>query len=111
MPDEKPQCCDEAMNYHITTPPLVHWVDPVIEPFRAIATKDMPVITTTKQNREYMARHDLLDANEVIEKVPSHEEQKETHAKVMESIDAITPDAELAQKMSEQGLDNILGDD
>jgi hypothetical protein len=95
------------MGYHITQAPMVHWNDPVIEPFRAIATKDRPVITSTKQNREYMARHDLVDANEVVEAVPTHIEQEETHKEVLESIAAITPtgdESATIDEMKSQGL-------
>lgn len=104
LPDEVPHCCESPMNYHITQPPLVHWKDPMIEPFRAIATKDRPVITTAKQNREYMARNGLVDANEVVEKPPTHEEQAETHAQVVESIEKISPSAEVRDNMDKQGL-------
>jgi hypothetical protein len=104
---DKPCCCGETMQHHITTPPMVHWVDPVIEPFRAIATKDRPVITTTKQNREYMARNGLVDANE-ISRPPTMEEDARTKKEIKESIEAITPSKELSGKLAEQGLDSVI---
>ena len=104
---DKPHCCDKPMDYHITTPPLVHWVDPVIEPFRAVATKDMPVISTTRQNREYMKRHDLVDANEIA-KPPTKEEHAKTKKAIKKSIEAITPSKEVAGRMAEKGLDSII---
>ena len=86
---------------------MVHWVDPVIEPFRAVATKDMPVITTTKQNREYMARHGLVDANEVA-RPPTEEEYQRTKKEIDDSIKAITPSEEVSANMRQQGLDSII---
>ena len=103
-PVDRPFCCKVPMATHISTPPMVHWVDPVIEPFRAIATKDQPVITTTKQNREYMARNGLVDANEVVGPPPTHLDDERVHAEVQESIKAITPDAKTSARMAEQGL-------
>ena len=105
-PDQLPICCDQSMRYHITTPPLVHWTDPVIEPFRAIATKDMPIISTTRENREYMARNNLIDANE-LGAPPSHEDQKAENAGMQASIDAISPDTDTAKKMDQQGMFDI----
>jgi hypothetical protein len=102
--EDLPWHCGQRMSYHISSPPLVHWVDPVIEPFRAIATKDKPVITTAKQNREYMERNGLVDANEVVGKPPTHLDQEETHKEVLESIAAIGPTEGLRDTMDKQGL-------
>lgn len=101
---DRPLCCHEPMAYHITSVPMVHWVDPVIQPFRSIATKDRPVITTTKQNREYMKRNGLVDANEVVGKPPTKAEQMEHHAKVVASIEAVTPSKEQSAMLRERGL-------
>lgn len=104
---DKPHCCGEPMAHHITTVPMVHWADPIIEPFRAVATKDMPVITTSRQNREYMKRHDLVDANEVA-KPPTQEEYEKTKKEIDDSIKAITPTTGVSGKMRKQGLDSII---
>lgn len=98
-----PKHCGQTMGYHITQAPSVVWVDPIIEPFRAIATKDRPVISSTRENREYMARNGLIDANE-LGPPPTKAEQMETVAKMQESISAITPDAETSAIMESQGL-------
>ena len=98
-----PECCGQTMGYHISQPPLVHWVDPIIEPFRAIATKDRPLIRTTRENREYMARNGLIDANE-LGPPPSESEQRATVARMQKEIAAITPDAETSAKMESLGL-------
>lgn len=100
---DKPHCCNQPMRYWITTPPMVHWVDPVIEPFRAIATPDRPVIRTARENREYMARHDLVDANEVSPP-PTPEEHAKTQREIKESIEKISP----TKEMREQGISDIV---
>ena len=105
---ELPICCDIFMGYYITKPPSVHWIDPVIEPFRSIATKDRPIIRTTRERREYMARNDLLDANEVCEP-PSQEEQKKQRAEMQESIEAITPSGAIKEDLEKRGLMDIVG--
>lgn len=101
---EIPMCCGDTMRYHITSAPLVHWRDPVIAPFRSTATKDTPVITTTRERREYMARNDLVDASDM--RPPTHDEQKKEAAKMMESIQAISPSGSLKKQMQEMGLDS-----
>lgn len=100
---DKPNCCDQPMGYHITTPPMVHWKDPLIEPFRAVGVPGKPVVTSTKQNRELMARHDLVDAND-LGPPPTHLDDLKVQSEVRESIAAITPDAETSDKMAKQGL-------
>jgi hypothetical protein len=100
---DKPCCCGDAMEYHISTPPLVHWVDPQIEAFRAVGVPGKPVVTSTRQNRELMARHDLVDAND-LGPAPTYQDDLETNKKVQESIKAISPTAEQRDKMAKQGL-------
>ena len=100
---DKPCCCDQAMDYHITTPPMVTWKDPQIEPFRAVGIPGKPIVTSTKQNRELMARHDLVDAND-LGPPPTYKDDLKVAADVEKSINAITPDAETSDKMAKQGL-------
>jgi hypothetical protein len=95
------------MKYHITTPPMVHWKDPIIDAFRPIATKNAPVINSQRENREYMARHDLVDAND-FGPPPTQKEQMEEAGKMQESINAISPTAEQAARLQADGLDTIL---
>lgn len=103
---DKPQCCGEPMGYHITSAPLVHWIDPVIAPFKHVAVKSDEVITTTRQNREFMKRHDLVDVNDV--KPPSHEENQKTLQEINKSIEKITPTVEQSATMRKQGLLDIV---
>jgi hypothetical protein len=91
------------MGYYVTQPPLVHWRDPLIEPFRAIATADQPVITTAKQNRDYMERNDLISAND-CGPPPTNAEQQAMVAEMKESIDKITPTVAQEARMKEDGI-------
>ena len=102
---DRPYCyaCEQFMEVHITVPPMVHWSDPQIEPFRAVGIPGQPVITSTKQNRELMARHDLVDAND-LGPPPTQQDQMKTVDEISETIDAITPDAEQRDNMAKQGL-------
>ena len=100
---ELPRCCDQSMSYHISSPPMVHWRDPLIAPFRAIGTKDAPVITSTRQYREYMKRNDLVDANDLYTP-PSRSSEAEERAEMQASIDQITPDAQQAEQMEASGI-------
>lgn len=103
---DRPSCCGVTMRQHFTVPPMVHWVDPVIEPFKHIAVKSDEVITTTRQNREFMKRNDLVDANDITP--PSNEEQNATLASINESIEKITPSKEQSDTMRSQGLMDIV---
>lgn len=87
---DRPHCCGSVMGQHFTVPPMVHWSDPVIEPFRNPAAKrgdKDAVITSQRQRREFMKKNDLVDANDI--KPPSHQEQTEAVAEMKKSIDAI----------------------
>lgn len=102
-----PVCCGFPMDYYISRPPMVHWVDPVIEPFRAIATKDRPIIRTTRENREYMKRNGLIDANE-LGSPPTNAEQEAAVAEIQKSIEAITPTGHVADEMKKRGMLDIV---
>jgi hypothetical protein len=101
---DRPYCyaCEQFMEQHFTVPPTIHWKDPQIEPFRAVGIPGQPVVTSTRQNRELMARHDLVDANDI--KPPTHKDDIDNQRAVEESIKAITPDAKVSDKMAQQGL-------
>lgn len=103
---DRPWCCGQVTDYHITSVPMVHWVDPVIEPFRSIATKGREVITNTRQRREYMKRNDLIDANDFTP--PTPEEATKSREEVAQSIAAITPPKEVSDRMAEQGILDIV---
>jgi len=104
---DTPECCGETMRYYITAPPTILWKDPMIDAFRPVATKNAPVISSMKEHREYMARNDLVDANDLYDP-PSATEEKRIQAEAQESIDAISPTAEQNQQLQESGLDSIL---
>lgn len=105
--EDLPVHCGKKVNYFITSPPSVIWNDPIIEPFRPVATPDAPMITTMKAHREYMARNDLVDANDTFAPPTAHE-QKMAQEEIQESIDAISGTAEQKEQLSEQGIDSIL---
>jgi len=98
------------MNYYITSPPSVIWNDPIIEPFRPVATPDAPVISTMKEHREYMARNELVDANDSFAP-PTAYEEKLVREEAQESIDAISGTAEQKEQLHEQGIDSIMESD
>lgn len=104
---ELPTCCDTIMGYHITTPPSVVWNDPVIEPFRSIATADRPIIHTAKERREYMARHDLVDSNE-LGPPPTLADTAKAQAETQASVDAINPTGQLKEEMKRQNLLDVV---
>jgi len=93
------------MNYYITSAPQVVWKDPQIEPFRFTSVKGAPMVTSTRQRRELMREHDLVDANDLYDP-PSQTQQMKESAKMQESIDAITPDAQQQEQLADMGLDS-----
>jgi hypothetical protein len=97
--EDRPQCCGETMRQHFTKVPTIHWKDYDLPNggFRPTSVPNAPVITSLKQNREFMKEHDLIDANEVFTP-PTQEEQMETHREVMESIDKISLSDDEARK-------------
>lgn len=103
--EDLPFHCSGRMQYHITSAPMVSWIDPVIEPFRNPAAKrgdKDAVITSQKQRREFMEKNNLVDANDF--KPPTHQEQAETHAKTLKSIEAVTPTKEQADQLRSDGI-------
>ena len=90
---DHPVCCfGEPMRKYFTTFPGVHMRDYVFdEPFKA--GKGGTVISGAKENREFMKRHDLMDAND-LGPPPTYEEGQESIRLAQESIDAITPTKE-----------------
>jgi hypothetical protein len=104
-----PMHCNEPMGYFITSPPMVVWNDPVIEPFRSMATRDKPIISSMKEKREYMARNDLVDANE-LGPPPSLSDTAKAQAEVQQSIDAMKPTGQLKEEMKRQNLLDVIPD-
>lgn len=98
--EDRPRCCDTVMPQFFSKAPMMHFRDYELPGggYRSYSTPDRPVITSRKQNREYMKRNNLLDANEVF-KPPTQEEQFETHKEVMESIDNISVPDDVAREL------------
>lgn len=104
-----PHCCDRAMEYHITSVPMVHWKDYDLPDggFKSTATPGREVITSLREKREYMKRNNLLDANEVVEK-PTQEHEQKARQEAQESIKAITPTAEQKEQLKKDGLHTLI---
>ena len=81
------------MRKYFSTVPMVHWKDYDLPDGGFKAAHDGTLITTRKQNLEYMERHGLQDANEVYEK-PTFESEQMERAESQAAIDAITPSRE-----------------
>jgi hypothetical protein len=108
-PEDRPKCapCDCYYDYYITSVPMVMWTDPIIEPFRTLAGKKPEVISTTRQRREFMARNDLVDANERYS-APTIQEERAEIAEKQATIDAITPTPEQSLQLKAAQIDSIL---
>ena len=106
--EEHPICC-EPTRHHISKAPSIRWRDPDLlnGGFIAHSMPDRPVITSMRQNRELMKRHDLIDANE-MGLPPTKAEQMEQHHETMKSIEAITPTASQKARLKADGLDAIV---
>jgi hypothetical protein len=102
-----PVCCKEDMRYHITSAPQVLWKDGDLPDGGFVAGKDKRRINTRKERREFMAENSLVDSNDLY-KPPTNEEQMDTHADVLKSVNAITPDAEQKQQLKNDGLLDIV---
>ena len=102
-----PRCCKQTMSYHISSPPQVLWKDKDLPDGGFVAGKKKERITTKRERREFMAKHDLVDSNDFITP-PSHEEQMDTHADVLKSVAAITPDDVQKEQMKDSGILDIV---
>jgi hypothetical protein len=103
--DDRPVCCEQHMRYHITSAPFVHWKDYDLPDggFKAVSVPNGPMITTKKQNEEFMKRHNLLDANEVFSP-PTEAEEYMIRREMQDSIDAITPTAKQQAQLRDDGM-------
>jgi hypothetical protein len=97
------------MSYHVTQAPMVSWIDPVIEPFRnpaaARGAKD-EVITSMKQRKEFMARNDLIDGNDL--KPPTREQDQATQKAMSDAVSRITPTPAQTDRLRADGLLDIV---
>jgi len=104
---DHPKCCRMPMRKHYTSTPMVHWSDYDLPDGGFRAGKEKTLITTRKQNLDYMKRNNLLDAND-FGKPPTKAEQMTEHKKVLESINDITPSRQQEERLRDQGLMDIL---
>ena len=109
-PEDKPVCCNAPMNYYITKAPMVRFRDYELKDggFRAVGIPGRPVVTSLKQNRELMRRHDLLDANELIGTPPTHLDQEHEAQELQKTIDAITPNEQQKRQLAKDGLLDLV---
>jgi hypothetical protein len=104
--EDIPLHCGKTMGYFITKAPMGFVTDtefPV--PFKAGA--EGTIISNKRQKKEFMAKHDLYDANEVMTP-PSPHEVAQTREEIRKSIEAITPTAQQKEQLKSVGLDDIV---
>ena len=103
--NDRPQCHGQ-METHITAAPLVHWKDYQLPDggFRAYSMPGAPVITSLKENKELMKRHNLIDGNDLGTPPTKAEQMAQHHENVLPSIDKITPTVRQAAELKATGL-------
>ena len=103
--DDHPKCCGVMMLDYITRAPYVAWEDHQLLDGGFKANHDGTVITSHKQNREYMKKHGLENAMDVYEK-PTLESERAERAAGQAAIDNITAtDAQMHQMKSDGIID------
>jgi hypothetical protein len=75
--------------------------------FVAHSMPGKPIITSQKQNREMMARHNLIDAND-LGPPPTKAEQMAQHHKDQAAMKEFEPPKHVIQEMKRQGLTDIV---
>jgi len=106
--DDHPACyqCGIFMEHYITQTPMMFMRDVEYpEPF--VVGKNKEVITGSRQRKEFMARNNLIDANEIME-APTYEESAKTVEEINKSVAAITPNARQKEEMKASGLGDIV---
>ena len=106
---EHPACydCGQHTEHYITSSPMVLWKDGDLPDGGFVAGKKKERISTRRDRREFMAKNDLVDANDMYTP-PTHEEQMDTHAAMKKTVDAITPDAKQKRQMRDDGILDIV---
>lgn len=100
---DHPACCSQRMEKVFLTFPQVHWKDYDLPDGGFKAAHDGTVITTRKQNLDYMKKHGLQDANEVYS-VPTFGEERKLREQSQAAIDNITPTNDEMQMLKESGI-------
>jgi hypothetical protein len=106
--EDHPRCCGAPMRDYITKAPYVAWEDQQLLDGGFKANHDGTVITSHKQNREYMKRHGLENAMDVYEK-PTFESEQRERAESQAAIDAITPDASMMDRLKHDKIIDETG--
>ncbi|RLB97989.1 MAG: hypothetical protein DRH90_22525 [Deltaproteobacteria bacterium] len=99
---DHPMCCNAYMRHYHTQAPYVAWEDRHLLDGGFKANHDGTVITSHKQNKDYMKRHGLLNAMD-LGPPPTHLDDAESNKKSQEAIDAITPTDAQMTRMKEDG--------
>lgn len=111
--EDHPHCCGEPMKDYHTQAPYVAWHDRQLLNGGFRAQHDGTIITSVKQNKEYMARHGLRLADDDYEIPTIQSEQAEIKAG-QDAIDAITPTADQMDRMVADGtmaqLEDMMGE-
>ena len=107
--EEHPDCCGRGMQHHISKAPSVQWRDPMLlnGGFVAHSMPGKPVITSQRQNREMMKRHNLIDAND-LGPPPTKAEQMAQHHKDQAQIAEFEPPKHVMDDLKRQGLADIV---
>jgi hypothetical protein len=108
--DDHPKCCGETMPMYFTVPPQIHWRHYELENggFIAHGITGRPVITSLRQRRDLMERHELIDANDFGRPQSKAEQMEHYNTVIKPAIDAITPTPALEAEMKQRGLDDIV---
>jgi hypothetical protein len=101
--DDYPICCKMQTRKHWTTVPYVAWEDRHLEGGGFRAAHDGTVITSHKQNKDYMRRHGLRLAMDEYEK-PTHDTEAAERARAQAAIDAITPSPQELSMLKKSGI-------
>jgi hypothetical protein len=102
--EDHPKCCfgEPMADYH-TQAPYVAWEDQQLLDGGFKANHDGTVITSHRQNREYMKKHGLENAMDVYEK-PTYESEQQERAEAQAAIDQITPDEQALHQLKSDGV-------
>lgn len=107
--EDHPECCGTGMRKYFTSFPYVAWIDRQLLDGGFKAQHDGTVITSVKQNKEYMARHGLRLADDEYD-APTFESEKQERAAGQAAIDAITPTDDQMERMVYDGTMAQLND-
>lgn len=94
---------------HITSAPMVTWTDGDLPDGAFKAGKDGEIIETKRQRREYMARNNLVDSNE-LGPPPTPEDQIQHNVEAQKTLEQFNPSEEQMADLKKSGILDILPD-